>query len=110
MLMPKPLSTVLKVIGILCCPIAAFVIWNVSFDYIYPIVCSSSNRILTPEAAIEFGKRRLRNDKRFWRWIDVEDPVEMESIVESCCGAGRGDYYINDPSKWHLYLSVRKPG
>jgi hypothetical protein len=83
-------STALKAVGILCLPIVALVIWFVSFNYIYPIVCSSSERILTPEAAVAFGRQHLRNDKYFWRWIDVQDPLEMESILADCCRANRG--------------------
>jgi hypothetical protein len=107
---PKSLSTALKVVAIVCSPIAALVIWLVGLNYIYPIVCSSSERILTPEAAVAFGREHLRKNKYFWRWLDVQDPLEMESILADCCGAARGDYYIKDPSRWRLYLSVRKLG
>jgi hypothetical protein len=62
---PKSRSTALKVVGILLSPVAALVIWFVGLDYVYPIFRSSSERILTPEAAVAFGREHLRKDKYF---------------------------------------------
>src|SRR6266571_1759143 len=77
--------------------IAAIVVAYGAFNWVYPIVCFPSSRILTPEDALAFGKQHIRNDKNFWSGIGVAASDEIDALLtQSCCRVGRGDYFIKD--------------
>jgi hypothetical protein len=86
------------------------------FGFIYLVEglttgCSVAKRIVTPQAALSFGKDHIRQDKRFWESIGVSSPDEIDSILNpGCCSAGRGDYFINDNDRWRVFISAERRG
>jgi hypothetical protein len=74
--------------------------------------CSSTDRIVTPEAALAFGEDKIRQDKQFWESIGVTSTDEIESILNNgiCCNAGRGDYFLDKPDHWRAYIGGKREG
>jgi hypothetical protein len=82
------------------------------FTEVQPAMCWSSERIVSADAALAFGKDQIRQDKRFWESIGVTSPEEIEGILNNgiCCNASRGDYFINDRSRWKVYIGGASSG
>lgn len=74
--------------------------------------CATRKPIANSEAALAFGKSHIRKDQRFWESIGVSSPEEVEGILNNgiCCRAFRGDYFINDPSRWGVYIGGKSSG
>ena len=86
--------------------------------------CSSKQRLRTPERAGAFARNYVIHDRDFWKGRGVESLVDIEQIVgqqpfkklrpiigeEDDPPAIKGDYFIQDDSRWYSRFSLTKKG
>jgi hypothetical protein len=75
--------------------------------------CSSADRITTPDAAVEFAKDYIRQNKRVWETLGATSADDLESILgpRLCWRWNRGAFFWDGdtnwdkPDYWKIYIS-----
>lgn len=93
-------------VGVIVVGLMATIYW---FDEIEPRLCAQSERIVTAEQALEFGKQHLRDNEGFWLGLKATKQ-EIEEILqrERCCVVSKGDYFRNEHSRWAVSIGGYK--
>jgi hypothetical protein len=82
---------------------AGVVVWS---DYIEPRICPASERMVTEEAALAFGKQYFRGDAGFLQYYGISGEEAERILQGKCCSAMKGDYFIKDNSRWNVYVGA----
>jgi len=81
------------------------------FEYLEPVTCWSSDRLVSSDQVVAFARNQIREDKNFWLGIGVTDEDEMAGLLaKAYCTVGKGDYFIQDNTRWGAYMSAKSQG
>jgi hypothetical protein len=85
---------------------AMFLLFGFFYFFSHVQFCAAEERIVTPEAAVAFGKDYLRQDKSVWKAFGITSSEKLESILNTgiCCSASRLDSFWDNPPNWRVFI------